>query len=42
MDKKELEQILKEYAEENNIREVNVHIMNLYRGKKKVDVNVRR
>lgn len=41
MAKKELEKILKEYAEENNIREINVNIMDLYNGKKKVDVNVR-
>lgn len=41
MTKKELEQILKEYAEENNIREMRVYITDLYNEKKKVEVNVR-
>ena len=41
MTKKEIEQILKEYVEENNIREMRIYITDLYNGKKKVDVNVR-
>lgn len=41
MTKKELEKILKEYAEKNNIREMRIYITDLYNGKKKVDVNVR-
>lgn len=41
MTKEEIEKILKEYAEENNIREMRIHITDLYNGKKKVDVNVR-
>ena len=41
MTKKELEQILKEYAENNNIREMRIYITDLYNEKKKVDVNVR-
>ena len=41
MTKKELEQILKEYAEKNNIREMRIYITDLYKGKKKVDLNVR-
>lgn len=41
MTKEELEKILKEYAEENNIREMHIYITDLYNGKKKVDVNVR-
>lgn len=40
MTKKELEKILKEYIEENNIKEIKIDIMDLY-DKKKVDVRER-
>lgn len=41
MTKKELEKIIKEYIEENNIKEFKVDIMDLYGGKKKVYVKER-
>ena len=41
MTKKELEKILKEYIEENNIKEMQVMITDLYDGKKHVEVKVR-
>lgn len=41
MTKKELEKIIKEYAEENDIKEMKIDIVNLYGGKKSVEVKVR-
>ena len=41
MTKKELEKILKEYTEEHNIKEMEIDIMDLYGGKKHVEVKER-
>ena len=41
MTKKELEKILKEYIEENNIREMKINVVDLYDGKKHVEVKER-
>lgn len=40
-EKEELEKIIKDYAEKYNIKEFKVDIMDLYGGKKKVDLKVR-
>ena len=41
MTKKELEKIIKEYVEEHDIKEMKIDIVNLYGGKKHVEVKER-